>query len=132
MRLWVGALISRGSLILLGKRSTTRGFLPDRWDLFGGHVENDETPDEALRRELAEELGIVPTEFITCEVLQGSLPGAGEFEYWIYRVKEWAGAIANRSDEHSTIRWFTLSQTRDLCLAHEAYYSLFERHLNRG
>ena len=26
----------------------------------GGHTENEETPEEALRREMREELGIVP------------------------------------------------------------------------
>ena len=31
---------------------------PDHWDLIGGHVEEGETPDEALVREVKEELGL--------------------------------------------------------------------------
>lgn len=31
---------------------------PDHWDLFGGHIEDGETPEEALVREVKEELGI--------------------------------------------------------------------------
>jgi 8-oxo-dGTP diphosphatase len=31
---------------------------PDHWDLIGGHVEEGETPEEALVREVKEELGI--------------------------------------------------------------------------
>ena len=31
---------------------------PDHWDLIGGHVEEGETPEEALVREVKEELDI--------------------------------------------------------------------------
>jgi 8-oxo-dGTP diphosphatase len=31
---------------------------PDHWDLIGGHMEEGETPEEALIREVKEELGI--------------------------------------------------------------------------
>lgn len=31
---------------------------PDHWDLIGGHVEEGETPGQALEREIMEELGI--------------------------------------------------------------------------
>ena len=31
---------------------------PNHWDLFGGHLEADETPEQALVREVMEELGV--------------------------------------------------------------------------
>ncbi len=45
--------------ILLQKRSMNKDVAPGRWDTsVGGHVDAGETVDDALRREMGEELGI--------------------------------------------------------------------------
>jgi 8-oxo-dGTP diphosphatase len=36
---------------------------PNHWDLFGGHIEQGETPEQALVREVKEELGIALKEW---------------------------------------------------------------------
>ena len=52
---------SRGELYLQ-KRPLWKDIQPGRWDTaVGGHIDYGETPDEALRREVREELGV--TEF---------------------------------------------------------------------
>ena len=44
---------------LLALRDNKPGIpFPDHWDLIGGHVEEGETPEEALVREVKEELNI--------------------------------------------------------------------------
>ena len=44
--------------ILLQKRSATKDRNPNRWGKTGGHVDSGETTDEAIRREVKEEVGI--------------------------------------------------------------------------
>ena len=50
-----GALIRDGKVLLV-KRAPWMRFYPDVWDLFGGHIEGEESAEDALRREAMEEL----------------------------------------------------------------------------
>jgi len=49
-------------LIYLRDDKPTISF-PNHWDLFGGHIEEGETPEIALTREIEEELGIIVYNF---------------------------------------------------------------------
>ena len=51
--------------LLLYKRDNKPGIpFPGYWDLIGGHVEDGETPEQALVREIKEELDIELTDFV--------------------------------------------------------------------
>lgn len=55
------AILHRNSKFLLQLRDDIPGILyPGHWALFGGHIEPGESPDEAIQRELLEEIGYVP------------------------------------------------------------------------
>lgn len=58
-RIVVAAAIVVLDRVLLAKRAGGKSIAPGKWHLPGGHVEFGERPEEALRRELAEELGVV-------------------------------------------------------------------------
>lgn len=57
---YAGGVIVQNRAILLGLRSPQRTLCPAVWDIFGGHITAVEHPEQALFRELEEELGIVP------------------------------------------------------------------------
>ena len=47
-------------LLFVQKRSTDAAFAPDRFGIFGGHIEDGESPETALFREIKEELNYRP------------------------------------------------------------------------
>lgn len=109
----VGAIILRQSNVLLGLRASHKS-LPNRWDMFGGHIEPGETEVEALSRELEEELGIRPTQF--SRLSQFSVDAMGRaITLTVYVVDEWTGGEPEmRGDEHSDVAWFSLSGAAQL------------------
>jgi 8-oxo-dGTP diphosphatase len=52
-------LFDRSNRLIIYLRDDKPGIpFPNHWDLIGGHVEEGETPEQALRRETKEEIGI--------------------------------------------------------------------------
>jgi 8-oxo-dGTP diphosphatase len=125
----VGALIVQHHTLLLGQRSPTRAFYPSVWDIFGGHIEPGEQREQTLIRELREELGIIPTQWIHVETFVESVPEHDEeVHYHVYLVLAWSGTPINQQpEEHTTIAWFSLDRAVQLELAHPAYPDLFAR-----
>ena len=107
--------------MLLGRRAAHRSY-PDCWDIIGGHVESGETIEQALLREVEEEIGVTPVDFTRLTSLQ-----AEEIELHIYRVDAWSGGSpAIRDDEHVELRWFTVDAACALPnLASDEYIRVF-------
>lgn len=127
----VAGLIIRAQRILLGERSATRMYYPGVWDVFGGHMEPGEGQQQTLIRELQEELGITPTQWIYLETISPSQPREESVKIHLYLVTAWTGTPSNlQLEEHSTIGWFSLAQAAQLHLAHPTYPTLFARYLS--
>lgn len=127
----VAALIVRSDRILLGHRSPGRAFYPNVWDVFGGHMEPGEQPEETLLREIQEELGIALTEWVYLETITESVPErddlpSSQLIVHLYCATAWSGTPVNRQPhEHSTIQWFTYAEAIKLDLADAVYPRLF-------
>lgn len=131
----VAALIVRSERILLGLRSPKRALYPDVWDMFGGHVEPGERPEQTLVREVQEELEITPTRWTFLETLTLALAAppqedSDQMTVHLFLVTAWTGTPVNRQpEEHSQIGWFSLHQAAQLPLADPIYPSLFARYI---
>jgi mutator protein MutT len=108
MRPVVGAAVLRGGRVLAARR-TTPPATAGRWELPGGKVEAGESPDDAVVREIAEELGC------TVEVT-GWLTGAerigGTHELRIALARLVAGEPEPR--EHDRVRWLAPHELDDV------------------
>jgi 8-oxo-dGTP diphosphatase len=125
-------LLCQNGRFLLGKRSAHRLAFPGVWDLPGGHVEACETAEQALVRELREELGVTATSWQELDTLRE--PAAnGEpdtLNLHIFAVSNWEGEPSNiLPEEHDEIAWFTAEEASKLTLALDAYPILFRRAL---
>ena len=116
------AILLRNGKILLGKRASHRRAYPNCWDVIGGKVEDGEAVDIALSRELSEELGITPVDYVSIGSVEDNNPHArGLSTYHLFVVRGWTGGDPTaRDDEHSKLEWFDIDAAcalPDLALA---------------
>lgn len=123
-------MLLRADTVLLCHRRGDRRWYPDVWDLPGGHVEANETPTDALIREVQEELGVT---------LSGSLPrhsvarDTEEFQLRVWITRTWSGSPTNRAPhEHDAIGWFTERAAASLRLADDVYRTWISQALAEG
>jgi 8-oxo-dGTP diphosphatase len=97
----VTALIEKEGKILIARRKKEDS-LKGKWEFPGGKVEEDETPEEALKREIREELGI--------EVRIGDMRATTTYDYghmtvelMVYQVYPLAGEMT--LIDHEEFRW---------------------------
>ena len=91
----MAALIVRGDELLVCQR-TKHQSMPLKWEFPGGKVEPGEKPEDALHRELEEELGIKATIGRHVETIRHVYNGGSAFELHFFLVEKFSGEIQNR------------------------------------
>ncbi|MFK4820685.1 NUDIX hydrolase [Ochrobactrum quorumnocens] len=126
----VGAfVVNDEGKVLMGLRSPWKKAWPEHWDTPGGHVEPGETLEEALIREMGEEIGIRPTQFRWIGAVDEKRPDLyGDSICQIYQVTAWdGGEPRNVCDEHSQIKWFSPEELANLLNLADAEYQHLAR-----
>lgn len=101
----VAFMLVKGETILAEKRKPTKTVAPGAVALPGGHMEERESPEDALHRELAEELGVVTQDMkYVCTLLHVSQE-CRKIHYFM--IESWHGAIQNH--EADALLWVPLN-----------------------
>ncbi len=133
IRTCAGGFLVESNRFLFGQRSSENKMYPSFWDIFGGHAEDGESPEETLSREFEEELGVIPTQFELFGVFDEPNPEKyGIAHHYIYFVTEWNGSnLRNCSKEHSDMHWFAREELNSLDLASREYLRMIDTWLRR-
>jgi 8-oxo-dGTP diphosphatase len=104
----VNAILVRGGEVLLARRSAHRKSYANLWSFPGGHVEAGETLEQALDREMTEEIGVRPLRTALLRTLPD--PSNPTITYHMFAVDAWSGGAPKLvGDEHSKLVWFTFA-----------------------
>ena len=104
-----GVIVRDGKVLLLHTNANheNRG---DRWEMPGGRIDGDETIEQALRRELKEELPNIQNieigEILSSHRLLKDIEGNNSLVLIFYRVKaDFGGSEPELSEEHLEYQW---------------------------
>jgi 8-oxo-dGTP diphosphatase len=90
----VAGIIERQGRLLICRRKAEQSH-PLKWEFPGGKVEPGETPEQALARELEEELGIFGAAGQEIMRYQHTYPGRDTIVLIFFRVQEFGGEPRN-------------------------------------
>jgi 8-oxo-dGTP diphosphatase len=107
LRFVAAALIVRDGEILIGQRRPDQP-MGSLWEFPGGKIEAGETPQQALVRELSEELGIEAQVGERITRIRHNYRHGGAVDLQFFVVREFAGAIDNQI--YQQVRWVRLEE----------------------
>jgi len=95
----------RGGQVLIGQRRPDQP-MASQWEFPGGKIEAGESPEQALARELDEELGIQAVIGARVTHIRHNYRHGGAVDLLFFAVHEFSGEIVNRI--YHELRWTKL------------------------
>ena len=105
LRFVAAALIVRGGEVLIGQRRPDQP-MASQWEFPGGKIEPGESPEQALARELEEELGIHAVIGPRVTHIRHNYRHGGAVDLIFFAVHEFSGELQNRI--YHEVRWTKL------------------------
>jgi 8-oxo-dGTP diphosphatase len=108
-------LVNKTNKIFMAKRSSDAANAPGRWETVSGRIASGETPEQTIRREIAEELGTeikfkMVEPYYTFRITRDD---GCELIGISYYCKYLGGAI-HLNEEHTESRWVTVNEAIQL------------------
>ena len=121
----VRAIITKSGSMLL-----CRSFEEGHYFLPGGHIEDGETPQEALDRELQEEIGVpvVKKDFIT--EVENSFVQQGQVKeevFYVYKAELASMEEVRSWEDHIAYEWIPITDLRKVDFKPQKFLSEIER-----
>ncbi|HEV2323498.1 MAG TPA: (deoxy)nucleoside triphosphate pyrophosphohydrolase [Terracidiphilus sp.] len=107
LRFVAAALIIRDGQVLIGQRRPDQ-VMALKWEFPGGKIEPGETPQQALARELHEELGIRAVVGPAITHIRHNYRHGGAVDLQFFAVREFTGEIQNHI--FNEVRWVQLGE----------------------
>jgi 8-oxo-dGTP diphosphatase len=107
LRFVAAALIVREGMVLIGQRRPDQP-MASQWEFPGGKIEAGESPEQALARELEEELGIHAVIGPRITHIRHNYRHGGAVDLQFFAVHEFSGEIVNHI--YHEVRWTKLEE----------------------
>jgi len=101
-------IVNSAGRVLVGRRSLKKKNGPGQWETIGGSIDNNETPEECIRREIKEELN---SEIETCAYFKDYKSEKGGIAVFIVTLNSEPVFDENDFEE---IRWVLLGDIENL------------------
>ena len=106
LKVTIGIIENSSDEILLSNRENKKIF-NDHWEFPGGKLQDRELPEEALVRELNEELGIAPIKFFHIDNIKYHYADY-TIELIPFVIKQYSGVITSK--EGQALKWVSIEQ----------------------